>query len=133
MASEVLLKMMTMLNQIKLYHWQTLSHPRHLTTDSLYGKLNDLIDKFIESLTGRMIVQNKDVKYRINLNESIILKNLHYEEGNDKLGYKMIMNYISYLEGSELNSVIGQFTDLLNIRDEMLGELNKVAYLFSLE
>lgn len=131
--SKVLLTMMTMLNQIKLYHWQTLSHPRHLATDGLYGKLNELIDKFIESLTGRIIVQKKDVKYRINLNESIVLKNLSYEEGVDKMGYKMIMNYISYLQGTELEFVIGHCTDLMNIRDEILGEFNKVAYLFSLE
>jgi hypothetical protein len=128
----VLFKMMTMLNQIKLYHWQTLSHPRHVATDNLYDKLNDLIDKFIESLTGRLIINNKNPQYRIQLNDPLVLKNISYVDGVDKTGYKMIMDYINYLESPELNIIIDQYSDLLNIRDEMLGELNKVAYLFSL-
>jgi len=130
MASKVLLKMMTMLNQIKLYHWQTLSHPRHIATDSLYGKLNDLIDKFIESLTGRLIIQNRNFKYRIELNDPIILKN---NPGDDiSFGYTLMIEYAAYLQSDELNDVIASYSDILNIRDEMLGEVNRISYLFSL-
>lgn len=127
--SKVLLKMMTMLNQIKLYHWQTLLHPRHVATDKLYEELNELIDKFIESLTGRLIIKNGP-KCRIQLNEPIILDN---NESNNEIGNKKITEYIIYLESLELNDTIGKFSDLLNIKDEMLCALNKVAYLFSLK
>ena len=38
--SNVILTFFTILNQIKIYHWQTVSYPRHKATDDLYTKLN---------------------------------------------------------------------------------------------
>jgi len=131
--SDILFKMMTMSNQIKLYHWQTLLHPRHVSTDKLYSKMNELIDKFIECLTGRLIIQKENIKFRIQLNKPIVLENIEYEGKKDKTGFKIIRNYINYLESKELNKIISNYTDLTNIRDEMLGELNQISYLFSLK
>ena len=124
--SKILLKMMTMINQIKLYHWQTLTHPVHVVTDKLHEKLNILVDKFIETLTGRIIIYERNKSFRINLEEPIVLKN--------KInGYEILLEYTSYLQSTELLNVISKYPELLNIRDEMLSELNQTSYLFSLK
>ena len=39
---------MTMREQIKIYHWQTLSYPRHVATNDLVTKLDASIDQFVE-------------------------------------------------------------------------------------
>lgn len=128
---KILLTFLTITNQIKLYHWQTLSHPRHIASGDLYSELNELVDKFIEVLQGRLILETSNVNFRILLNDkmnTIILKNY-----NDTNAFSLILNIKSYLESSELISVINNYTELLNIRDEMLAIINKSSYLFSLK
>jgi len=128
---KVLLTFLTITTQIKLYHWQTLSHPRHLASGDLYSQLDELVDKFIEALQGRAILETGNTNFRILLNDranTITLKNY-----NDNDALNLILNIKTYLESSELNSIIGRFTDLLNIRDEMLAAINKSSYLFSLK
>jgi hypothetical protein len=127
--SNLILSFLTISNQIKLYHWQTKIHPRHVSTDKYFSKINELIDKFIETLIGRIIIEKKDLNYRLMLesNNKIILENY-----NDEDAFTFINNIKSYLEGKILKRIINESTDLQNIRDEMLSETNQLAYLFSL-
>lgn len=128
---KILLTFLTITTQIKLYHWQTLSHPRHLASGSLYSDLDELVDKFIEVLQGRLIFESANTNYRILLSDrmnTITLKNY-----NDNDALTLILNIKTYLESSELMSSIGRYTDLVNIRDEMLAAINKSSYLFSLK
>jgi hypothetical protein len=128
---KVLLTFLTITTQIKLYHWQTLSHPRHVASGDLYSELDELVDKFIEALQGRLIVENSNPNFRILLsdrNNTITLKNY-----NDNDVYTFIINIKGYLENNEFISVIGRYSDLVNLKDEMLNVLNKTAYLFSLK
>jgi hypothetical protein len=128
--STVMLTFLTIINQVKIYHWQTLSHSRHRATDQLYSELGELVDKFIEVLTGRLIIETDNQNYRI-----LLTNNLNQVKLNnyiDDKGYKLINNIRSYLESDELNLVIGKNTELANIRDEMLASVNRVSYLFSL-
>ena len=53
MSGEIVCLMMTLRDQIKIYHWQTMSFPRHKATDELVGKLDDNIDKFVEVYMGK--------------------------------------------------------------------------------
>jgi hypothetical protein len=127
---KILVTLVTITTQIKLYHWQTLSHPRHVASGDLYSVLDDLVDKFIEALHGRLIIESGNSNTRILLSErmnKITLKNY-----NDAEAVKLIKYVKTYLESDELNAVIGKSTDLLNIRDEMLAAINKSGYLFSL-
>ena len=127
----ILLTFLTITTQIKLYHWQTLSHPRHLASGELYSQLDELVDKFIEVLQGRIILETTNSNFRILLNDrtnTITLKNY-----NDNDVLLLILNIKTYLESTELVSVIGKYTDLLNIRDEILAAINKSSYLFSLK
>ena len=127
--SNVLLTFLTILNQVKLYHWQTVSYPRHKATDDLHTSLSELIDKFIEVLHGRLSTY-ENPKFRILLEEnknSIIINNII-----DSNGCELLKNIRKYLESAELKIAMGNCTDLINIRDEMLSEVNKSIYLFSL-
>jgi len=113
-----------MLLMVKLFHWKTYSYATHKATDELYSKLNDDIDKFIEILLGK-------TGSRIDLmgNKSISLIDLNSQE---QLKSK-IESFKSYLVGLTHNKGLNSMTntDLLNIRDEILGDMNQFLYLLT--
>ena len=129
--NKVLLTFLTITNQIKLYHWQTLLHPRHTASGDLYSELDELVDKFIEVLHGKIILENNDPNYRIILDNK--LNTITLINYNDNNIITLISNIKNYLESNELIVTIGRSTDLLNIRDEMLALINKTTYLFTLK
>jgi hypothetical protein len=122
---EVTVKFFEMLLLIKLFHWKTHSYATHKATDKLYSKLNENMDKFMEVLLGK-------TQIRMNfLNEkSISLIDLNSKE---KLIEK-VNQFKGYLVGLTNNKMIQRMsnTDLLNIRDEILGDMNQFLYLLSL-
>ena len=113
-----------MLMMIKLFHWKTHSFATHKATDELYDSLNENIDKFIEVLLGK-------TGSRIDLlrNKTITLIDLNSQEQlESKIGY--FKNYLVGLNNYKSLSLMTN-TDLLNIRDEILGDLNKFLYLLT--
>jgi DNA-binding ferritin-like protein len=118
-GGDIVTHMLTIRNQVKLYHWQTGSFARHKATDDLTAALDTAIDSFVESYMG---------KYgRPKVSGSIKLHNF-----SDLAARGFVATQTRYLT-KELPKKIGkEDTDLLNIRDEILGELNKVLYLFTL-
>jgi hypothetical protein len=113
-----------MLLMVKLFHWKTYSYATHKATDDLYSKLNEDIDKFIEILLGK-------TGSRIDLmgHKSISLIDLNSPE---QLKSK-IESFKSYLVGLTNNKGLSSMsnTDLLNIRDEILGDMNQFLYLLT--
>ena len=109
---------------IKLFHWKTYSYATHKATDELYAKLNEHMDQFIEVLLGKTGI-------RINLlnNKKISLIDL---SSPVQLRAK-VDEYKKYLVSLSNNRAINAMTDtdLLNIRDEILGDLNQFLYLLS--
>ena len=121
---DVTVRFLEILIMVKLYHWKTSSYATHKATDELYTNLNANIDKFIEVLLGK-------AGNRINLmdKKSITLMDLNSPE---RLRAH-INSFKSYLI-SITNSPAIRFmsnTDLLNIRDEILGNLNQFLYLLT--
>jgi hypothetical protein len=51
---KILLAFLTITTQIKLYHWQTLSHPRHVAAGNLYSELDELVDMNILNYTKKI-------------------------------------------------------------------------------
>jgi DNA-binding ferritin-like protein len=119
---EVTLVFMETLVMVKLFHWKTHSFATHKATDELYSSLNEHFDDFIEVLLGK-------TGDRINLtrHKSIPLIDL---DSQDKLKSKM-ESFINYLASFSNNKTIMNNTDLLNIRDEILGDVNKFLYLLT--
>ena len=122
----IIMLCLQMLNTVKLYHWKTMKHSEHKATDELYNDLNGKIDEFIEVLMG------KDGK-RINLSGK---KSIKLDDFNNLTSLKKyIENAKKYLISMTNSKNIGtsENSDLLNIRDEILGILNKFTYLLTLE
>ena len=123
--SNVVCKFLEMLNNIKLYHWKTYSYATHKATDELYASLGVNIDKFVEVLLGK--AQNR-IKMRT--------KNIPIKDMNSPQEFKReIESYKSYLVNMSNNKALGAGgmtnSDLLNIRDEILADLNQFLYLFT--
>ena len=113
-----------MLMMVKLFHWKTHSYATHKATDDLYDSLNDNIDKFIEVLLGktgsRIDLMSKKTITLIDLNSPESLKS--------KITY-----FKSFLVGLDNNKALNSMSnsDLFNIRDEILGNLNQFLYLLT--
>lgn len=107
---------------LKLYHWMTKKHPRHLASDKLFSDLADLVDQFIEVYIGkyeRPKISEFDIKV-INLNDNTIIDFL-----------KLAINKLTEITLDKID--LTKDTDLLNIRDEIIGSINRTLYLFTLE
>lgn len=115
-----------MLNTVKLYHWKTMKYAEHKATDDLYSELSDKIDEFVEVLMG------KDGK-RINLTGK---KSLRLQDFNNSNAFKKYVEeakkYLIKMTDNK-NISTSENSDLLNIRDEILGILNKFTYLLTLK
>ena len=122
MSSDHIHYFLNLRNQIKLHHWQTRIYARHIATDSIVEKLDKNIDSFVEVYIG---------KYnRPKLTGKNAVINLHNmtESGISRL----INSAIRYLQGPLTKSLQPSDTDLFNIRDEMIGDLHQLLYLFTL-
>jgi hypothetical protein len=113
---------MHMREQIKLYHWQTRVYARHKSTDEVLESLDKSIDKYVEVYMGsygRMKLTGDNARITLmNLSETSIVR--------------FIKRCIDYLQNDLVKKLKPTNTDLINIRDEMLAELNQLLYLFTL-
>ena len=113
----------SMREQVKLYHWQTYMYPRQKAKDNLIKSLDESIDMFVEIYMGKYGRPNIT-----KTTNTVVIKNM-----TDKNAGKFVKECITYLQGPLTKSLKGTDTDLANIRDEMLGNLNQLLYLFTLQ
>ena len=107
-----------LLNTVKLYHWKTHSYSQHKATDELYLQMNKHIDTFVEILLGRDQSRIPDFSIRMPLINDTSFKN-------------RILKYREFLIGMTYTFDPVRDTDLLNVRDEILGNVNQFLYLLS--
>jgi len=103
------------LDLIKLFHWNTKDYSKHKATDELHGSLSKLVDSYVEKHFGEST--------RIAAHETV-----RYDTLTDDAFLKEIQRFKEYLIHMKQPS-----TDLSNIRDEMLGEVNQFLYLWTLQ
>ena len=109
-------------NQIKLYHWQTRVYARHIATDKILEQLDTAIDSFVEIYVG------KYGRNRLTGKNAIITLHNLTEAG----AVKLLQSSVKYIQGTLTKSLKEHDTDLTNLRDEMVGQLHQLLYLFSL-
>jgi hypothetical protein len=121
---EITIVFLEILLMVKLFHWKTTSFATHKATDELYTKLNENIDSFIEILLGKSGSRTDLMK-----NKNIRLVDLSSQESLKK----QIESFKGYLVGLNDNKAMKQMTntDLFNIRDTILGDLNQFLYLLT--
>jgi DNA-binding ferritin-like protein len=117
--SRIIAQLIYLQLQIRIYHWQTKSYARHKAFGKFYDSLGDLLDTFVETYQG--------IYGRVAFAQSLDLRNL--DETTDL--EKILTNAISMLT-NEVED-IQSHSDLLNIRDEMIGAMNHLRYLLTLE
>lgn len=121
---EITVVFLEILLMVKLFHWKTTSYATHKATDDLYTKLNANIDNFIEILLGKTgfrtdLMSNKNIRL-VDLSSAESLK-------------KEIESFKGYLISLNDNAIMKKMsnTDLYNIRDTILGDLNQFLYLLT--
>ena len=124
MSADIINVMLTLRNQVKVYHWQTMSYSRHKATDDLVSSLDGNIDKFVEVYMGKY---GRPTFTRNN-------STFEVHDAEDKRAEQLLKNGVTWL-----TRVLPRFlkknedSDLLNIRDEILGDLNQALFLFELK
>ena len=132
-SAEYILRFLEILNTIKIYHWSTLSYPTHKATDELHSKMSELIDSFIEIYIGHL-------SRRGGGGASAGVPVFKRGSGASTISFcecksldifcKKLDGYIIFME--DLTERLNGYTDLVNIRDEMVGAVAQALYLLRL-
>ena len=122
MSAEILHVLLILRNQVKIYHWQTMSFGRHKATDDLVDRLDDNIDKFTEAYMGRYGRPKFTSK----------TGKLQVYDVTDKKAPQLLSEIVQWLTRDLTRLLKKEDTDLLNIRDEILGDVQQARYLFTL-
>lgn len=122
MKEDIVLTLLQIQTQFRIFHWQSKSYARHQSYGQIYSSLNENIDDFVETMMG------KQGRFELPEGAKIDLFNLKSVEINS-----FLKTFTDFLIGltKKLSPEID--SDLLNIRDEILGDTNKLKYLLTLK
>jgi len=111
--------LLTILNQLKIYHWGTNSYSKHKALGGAYDKLNDTIDGFVEIFLGKYGKEISPISINLITESEIDIDSA-------------IDDIVSFLS-NDLSKILNEDdSDLLNLRDEMLAIVNRTKYLLTL-
>lgn len=108
-------------NALKFFHWQTKIYAKHIGLGDLFGDITDLVDEFTETAMGkygRVDVEGLSYDF-VNISDKNVITAI------DDMIEKAI-NLTDVLDARK-------DTDLLNLRDELMGKCNRTKYLLTLK
>lgn len=108
--------------QFKFLHWQTFGDAKHRLYDEIYDGLGSLIDEFIETMMGKQGRPEFEPEFALMFQDISSLSMQNFMDG--------ITEFLVSIT-DQLDSRYD--TDLLNIKDEMLGLINKSKHLLTLK
>jgi hypothetical protein len=122
MTNEIIVNLLAAQNQMKIFHWQTDSYAQHKAFDKVYKNLSNLIDDFVEVCMGKHGRPDFGGEFNIPLFDFNSINVNDY-----------ITSVIEFL--LSLNAVYQPEldSDILNIRDEILAEFDRLKYLLTLK
>ena len=103
---------------LKLFHFQTELYGAHKASDAYLEKFASTMDKFLEiaqGIYGRLTIK----KFK-----------LEGSSHNDENILKHIEGIINLLR-KNIDDVLDNYTDLINVRDELVGDAEQLKYLLS--
>jgi DNA-binding ferritin-like protein len=118
MKAKIIQTFFEMINTIRLYHWSTTSYAQHKATDELYTKLNEKTDEFVETLLGKDSRRVHMLETRIDLIDVHSVRDLKIQ----------IHEFREFLMDFNILFDQRKDSDLLSLRDEILGILNQFLY-----
>jgi DNA-binding ferritin-like protein len=107
--------------QLRIFHWQTQSYAQHKAFGEAYEDIDEHIDTFVEAFMGAFGKSKPTNTFNFSLEPLDSEETVHMVIG-DFEDYLRMMN-------SELDS----YPELLNIRDEIMGTVQKLKYLLTLK
>lgn len=107
--------------QLRLYHWQTRSYPRHRASDELAADLDGLADRFVEVLIGKMDGARPRALGPMNGPYDL-----------DDAGMAAYLQQAVAFLGESLPEEVRADPALANIRDEMVAAIHRTLYKFTL-
>lgn len=120
---KIILNLLKLATQFRIFHWQTESHAQHEAFGMAYEKISDLVDELVE------VHQGKHGRITYEGSPSLELQNL-----NELDPQAILTEVTDYLSQEFINAIDPEKdTDCLNIRDEILAVLNKLKYLLTLK
>jgi molecular chaperone GrpE (heat shock protein) len=119
-STDFLVNLLKLQNQVKIYHWQTKSHARHMATDKFLSKFSSVLDNIIEAYQGRYGT--------ISVKSSMI----KIDDIPDEKMIEFLLNMRNYLVDIAPNLFDRRKDgDLFNLRDEILESIDIAVYLFN--
>jgi len=122
MKEEIILKLVQIQNQFRFLHWQTTADAKHRAYGGIYERLDDLMDKFAEACMGKHGRFEFESEFMITFQDISSISLQNFIDGITEF-------LISFNEAYDPT----YDSDLLNLRDEMLLEINKLKYLLTLK
>ena len=125
--SEIISQFLTFQTQLKLFHWASIRYGQHKASDQLHADLATHIDSFVEKMLG---------KYKNHADIISIITKSRINITNPATTLEHIIELVKELKDMLIKMKFtntSKNTDLLNIRDEMLAQLNQFLYLIKLK
>ena len=122
MKEEIILKLVQIQNQFRFLHWQTFGDAKHRAYGAIYDNLGDLMDMFAEVMMGKYGRPEFESEFSIMFQDIKVINIQNFLDGITEFLVDMTDQLDSRYD-----------TDLLNLRDEMLAEINKLKYLLTLK
>ena len=122
MKEEYTLKLIQIQTQFKFLHWQTYGDAKHKAYGKIYDSLGDNIDNFVEIMMGKMGRVEFEPEFSIMFQDIKTLSIQNFLDGITEFLVSMVDQLDARYD-----------TDLLNIKDEMLGDINQLKYRLTLK
>ena len=114
---------------IKMFHWQTDSFAYHKISDELLSSIDDLSDQLVEGLSGVLNIRPLALGHSSEgldipkVNSSIMVRDIETD---------LFLNELDRVSDVLRNKTkIMTFSEIANIRDELLGAIDKAKYLMT--
>ena len=120
---QITAEFLTVRTVLQIYHWTTTSYARHEATGDFLNGFSSKMDMFIETIQG-----SRSERVNFGTNDSIKLVTL-----DDKNVVKFIENFKLWLSNGLPKLLLKNETDLLNLKDELINDINKLLYLYTFE
>lgn len=122
MKEEIILKLVQIQNQFRFLHWQTFGDAKHRAYGELYDIIGGHLDTFAEAMMGKYGRPQFESEFMIAFQD---IKSINLQNFIDGI-VEFLVSITDHLDGR-------YDTDLLNIRDEILANINKTKYLLTLK
>jgi hypothetical protein len=103
---------------LKLFHFQTDTYGSHKSSDKYIEKYSELMDTFLEvaqGIYGKVSLTRYSISGSSHTNETI---------------FKHLNGMIIYFK-NKIDDILGDHTELINLRDELLSDLEQLKYLLT--